>query len=721
MRRWWTAAELAEARLPGLPETRPAASAWIAEACATDPGTVRARSGRGGGLEVSIRALPATAHQELARREASAADTATAVVVRDTAGSAPLASARPMGARQRLMMEARAALLVEIDQRVMLTGHSLRAVVTALAEDVGRGRESRDIVELIERAKDKLGDEDRAQRLRKGVSWRTLYRWHEARQTRGVAALAPKLAAEAQALPPWFGRFMRYYARPSKPPVTEALERYCATLPAGTPHPSLDQVRRGLAKLTPLERAAGREGQLALRARLAYTSRDTSDLLPTSVYIADGKTFDAEVAHPQHGHPFRPELTTILDVATRRCVGWSAALDESTHAVVDALRRACAEGGIPALFYTDNGPGYRNAAMEAPLTGFMGRAGITPMRARAYNAQAKGIVERFNGTVWVSAARALPTYLGRDMDREARKRVFTTTRRELALVGGSALLPGWDAFLEAVAQAIAVYNARPHTSLPRIRDTVTGKLRHRSPDEEWAARCDGFEPVVPEAAELEDMWRPHVERTVRRSLVEWLGNSYFSPDLEPFHGETVVVGYDVRDATRVWVREIEIVDGERHPGRLLAVAIFEGHKTRYVPLSAEQDAMEKRAKGRLARLDRKRDLVERELRPTALLEMSPSASPPPLIDAVPTLPPKVPSPPRLGPGGRPLFRHDIDLLRWLSANPDRATAADRVIVAEYLTQQSGRDELRVARLDVEILRAIARGPIFLPSESTAAS
>jgi len=68
----------------------------------------------------------------------------------------------------------------------------------------------------------------------------------------------------------------------------------------------------------------------------SYVSRDVSTMLPAELYQADGKTFNAEVAHPLHGRPFRPEITTIIDAKTRKVVGWSAALDESANAVADA-------------------------------------------------------------------------------------------------------------------------------------------------------------------------------------------------------------------------------------------------------------------------------------------------------------------------------------------------------------------------------------------------
>ncbi len=61
---------------------------------------------------------------------------------------------------------------------------------------------------------------------------------------------------------------------------------------------------------------------------------------------ADGKTFDAEVEHPVTKRPFKPEITSILDVATRRCVGFSIALKENVISVTEALRNSCCDHGI---------------------------------------------------------------------------------------------------------------------------------------------------------------------------------------------------------------------------------------------------------------------------------------------------------------------------------------------------------------------------------------
>ncbi|MEN5083715.1 transposase family protein [Bosea sp. TWI1241] len=703
MKGWLSARELAEARLPGLPGNRSNASEWIARAAERAPDLVRTRQGRGGGLEVSIDALPIIARIELERRDqaavaAEAEQRELAVAQESDRRQLAVAVVQHLSARQRQVMEARAALLAEIDRRAMLSGRGRKAVAAALIAELRAELAAPELMNLARRANDRGGNSGR----NASVSLRSLLGWFSQREAGGIAGLAPRQSREPEEVPGWLDGFLLHYRRPSKPALTEALDQFARTNPPLLP--SADQVRRALAKLSHLERAAGREGKLAMRARMAYTARDVSDLQVTSVYVGDGKTFDAEIAHPIHGKPFRPELSAMIDARTRRCVGWSAAFDENTLAVLEALRRACGESGIPAIFYTDRGPGYRNAAMDDPMTGFLARAGITPMRALAYGSQAKGNIERFNH-VWSRLSREFPTYLGKEMDKEARQLVHKTTRRDLKLAGQSALLPSWASFIDRCAEAVAEYNARPHSELAKIRDPLTGKLRHQSPDEAWADATAAFQPIMPTADELEDMFRPWVIRRTRRALVEWLGNSYFAPALEAHHGEDVIVGYDVRDASRVWVRRIDVVGDERRPGALIAVAAFEGHKTRYVPVSYEQAAMERRAAGRVGRLERKIATVREELAPQ--LTLQPAMAAPIVLDLAPE---PVAQPVRLSASGRPIFADDAALARWLIEHPDQITTADRSFIREEMLDETSRRLLARQGIDIDLLRSLSRAP-----------
>lgn len=707
MSRWFSARELAALALPDMPTERARASNWIFRLSAQSPDLVRPRKGRGGGLEISEAALPDAARAELQRR--------ASVELLTPSGAQALADAREadrrqmavhavgdLTERQRRVMYARQAVLMSIDTAATAEGIGRDRAIRALLAGVDNGTLEPHQAETLRTANDRARDST--------LSIRTIYRWFQAFDELGIVALAPKLTREKQDQPAWFKGFLACYAKPSKPSVTEALREFTRTLPEGAVAPTERQVRTCLGKMPLLAKLKGREGQLALRSRLAYTARDFSTLLPTSVYSADGKTFDAEIAHPIHGQPFRPEITTIIDVATRRVVGFSVDLDENTFAVLDALRRACATSGIPAIFYTDRGPGYRNKAMDAPLTGFLARIGTTAMRALPYNSQAKGVIERLN-QVYTAAAKSLPTYIGADMDKQAKLAAFKATRRDLKQFGTSRLLPSWEAFLAVIDAALTAYNSRPHSSLPKIHDPQLSRSRHMSPDELWAEKCQGFEPIIPDEQELTDMFRPYVTRKARRSLVEFNGNQYFATALQAFEDQQVVVGYDFRDATRVWVRDIEEIDGERVPGRLIAVAAFNGHKTRYVPHSAEQAAIERRAKGRMGRLQSKMDVVELELRPGTVFDLT-AAKPEPFPEILPSAALSAAASEATGiasdPDARPVFADDVSFARWLALHPADATASDKELLRDLLTTHSSKELLRMSGVDLEALRNLLR-------------
>ena len=701
---WMTAREIADLDLINAPSTE-SGVVRLAKREGWNGSTLsRPRSGRGGGREYHVSLLNDDAIAEIRRIkrdllvEGKGREVAAAA---DAERRAAVPSAKSLNARQRAIMDARAVLLSEIDRRVAIDGAraSRSRAVAGLREELRSGEASEALAQAAQLASERDGAPSRSQ----------IYDWLRARDRQGIIALAPRPKKRLDPLPEWFDAWLGYYARPAKPCISTALEWYRADLSDPSNAPTYAQVRRALAKLGPLERAAGREGKLAMRSRLAYRTRDTSDLLPASVYIADGKTFRAEIKHPIHGRPFVPEITSILDVHTRVWVGWSVDIAERTFATADALRVACAEWGIPAIFYTDRGSGYVSEMMAGETVGFLGRAGITHMKAWPYNAQAKGIIERFNQQ-FQPLAQSLPTYLGEEMDREAKQRSYKVTRQELRLTGASASLPDFDAFKAMLQEARVRYNATPHSALPKIYEG--GRHRHMTPNEAWAAQvADGFEAIRPNAAELDDMFRPYVVRRTSRGMIEFLTNRYFAIELEAHYGEDVAVGYDLTDASKVWVRRLETTDDGRVPGALIAIAQFEGNKTRYVPLTAERDAAEKRARARKRRIEPKLAEIEAELHPSRYLEQSTAT----IIDAMPpTIAPvrradnDVPPPAQRTANGRPVFRSDHEFCAWLIDHPDDAIPQDATFARELLSRSTGRSKLRVQGIDLDALRAVIR-------------
>lgn len=484
--------------------------------------------------------------------------------------------------QQRLERDARHGVLAAIGKLQAETNCSKEAAMTTLLTNARANKLEPTLNNMLRLAKDARG--------RKGDDYpsiRTLKRWLSAPD------LTPKLPAADMSIPDWANSFLGFYQTPQKPSVDAAYREYCKVTPAEQ-RPSVHQIRRFLAKLGTVTRERGRMGERELKNIMPFVRRDFSLLLPNDVWTADGHTFDAEVQHPFHGRPFRPEITTILDVATRRAVGWSVDLAESGLAVVDALRNAVEREGILAMFYVDNGPGYSNAMLKDETTGLAGRLGFTITHSLPYNSQARGVIERSHQTIWVNAAKLLPSYIGATMDREARLQQFKVTRSALKHGGAMPLMP-WDLFVRFVEERIAEYNARAHRSLKSI-----------SPDQCLLSHvAKGFVAERLAEGELETLFHPRVARTVRRGEIEIFSNIYFSRALTEFHGLKAQVAYDIHNPNRVWVYTPE--------GRFICEADVNGNRAHYMPVSAVDASRAKRAKGRLKRNDAKRAEILEEM------------------------------------------------------------------------------------------------------------
>ncbi len=671
---YYTARELAGQ--PGMPSTERS----VVRIAKRQGWPSRKRVGRGGGCEYPLATVPVETRQALLNRliESSPHSPHTVSAVASVPDAQPIGFFTPAAQLkdwQRTTAEARLSIVAEVRRLAAIGGKesAIRAVIQGAAE----GTLPQQLQQLVTVANARSGGADGKRTL----SRRTLYRWLE-EAVGGVGALAPKAAEKAE-IPGWAPQLLKLYQQPQKPALAYAIEQLHTTIPPGVNPPTYAAARRFLKRMSVLDVQAGRMGPREHKNLRAYVKRDTGDMWPAEAYTADGHTFDAEIAHPLHGKPFRPEITTVIDIATRRAVGWSAGLAESTWAVLDALRNACETGGIPAIFYVDNGSGYRNAAMASEATGFMARLGITLTHSLPYNSQARGIIERAHQTLWVRAAKTLATYMGADMDREAKLAVYKLTRAEAKAGARSKLLTGWSDFVRFCQAQIDAYNDRPHRALPKVRG-ADGKLRNQSPNEAWAAAiADGWTSTPVEKAEVDDLFRPYKEAVTRRGLVQLFSNSYFARELEAHHGDTVRVGYDIHCAERVWIRDQQ--------GRLICVAEFEGNKRSYFPESFIEQAAAKRAKGRIARAQLRIDEAEQELDPPLQLVDDPGE----VFDVlqvgetgqtdsnVVALPTPIPE--------RPRFETDAAKYRWLGRNPEAITHDDHGWMAWYRTTGEWED------------------------------
>lgn len=596
MKQWYTAKELTEINLSVLPGS----IAGLIKLAKREKWEAQQRMGKGGGYEYHISNLPAVA------RKALEAQQIEALMPRLHESRAVLN--KPVSVhhvdlneRQRSTADARATVITAINA-MYDQGISKESAIAALLAQAKTGQLEQInpvLDKALQLAKDPRGNSDSIY-----PSDRSIKRWF----AKDTTQLAPASKREIK-IPEWANSFLMCWQRPEKPSVEHAYRQFTEGY-EGTP-PSIYAVRRFIKKMGNVSKERGRMGARELKNILPFMRRDFSQLLPADIYSADGHTHDGEVQHPFHGRPFRPEITTFIDIATRRVVGVSVDLAESSIAVLDALISSCTQA-VPALIYVDNGGGYANALLKDKATGVLARLGSTMTHSLPYSSQARGVIERVHQTLWVDAAKGQTGFIGKDMDQEARHDQFKLSRKAVKQ-GGVMHLMGWESFMQMVNERINWYNSRPHSTLPKITDSL-GKRRHQSPDEVWNHfKGEGWSPITLTGDDAAQVFRPRTTRTASRGEIKFMSNIYFSHELTEWHGEQVHIAYDLNDPQYVWVYEPE-------SGTLICKAELNGNRQDYMPRSVVEQARENRAKGRKRRLEVKLEEVEAELNGRPALE-----------------------------------------------------------------------------------------------------
>lgn len=634
------------------------------------------RAGQGGGKDWIIASMPKGTREAIATAmlaQGLSADLEASAQVPQESSLADLTE------HQRRTALARLVIVKEIERTAALIGKKDKAVLLFLAA-VKAGTLASHVAELVPVANDKYGDGKK-----QSISRETLYRWKKQYAEEGVLALAPLHCTKQMGVPAWAKAFLAEYQQPQKPSARDAYKRFAETYPSP---PSLDQVYYWLKKVGIPAREAGRVTGNALRKLRKHKRRLTDEFWPGDIYTADGTTFDAEVQHPIHGQPWKPEVTFMVDVATRRCVGISLGDAESGLVVLDALRMACLFGGIPCYLYVDNGSGYKNKMMTGEGLGMMARLDIEMRHSIPKSPQGKGLMERAVQTICEPLSKLLPSCTHKDMDRDAAKKVFHIGRAELRAHGKSGLLPTFDIFRDMILKRVVEYNASPHRALPRVVDMATGKRRNMTPDEYWNSFMErGFAPLLVPEAIRDELFMPSYSRKVSNCEIHFKNAIYFAGELEEFHGKRVDVRYDIWDASKVYCWTTD--------GRKICTALLNGNAIHYFPLPEVEARRERRANGRVARLFKE----IKQIAPGATMQLpeapatytmiADSFTPrQPLASAQPeSAAPNIPvcQDQEAVPSARPkLFGSHQKRYTWLMYNRDHWTDADYAWMTEYV-------------------------------------
>ena len=597
----YSVAELLKLKLSTLPQ----AHKNVLDKAKRENWESRKRVGKGGGMEYALCSLPQALQDEIRTKFAVS-------IVKAKPKSLPAdlrqVELKTLTEKQREVAGARMALVAQVAQ--LEQAQPRYKAIKFFCEQIKHGGISDDLMRLVETANNKKGKN-------RTLSERTLNQWvldYEKAETpeERLKALAPmqRVAKKAEEIV-WLPDFLAVYRQTNGINVAEAYHYFSAEWDARFADeplrlemkPSIDQVRAALAKLPKHIKEIGRKTGSELRALNTYVKRDWSVLQVNDVWVGDGHAMKLKVAHPEHGRPFIPEVTLIMDASCRFIVGWSASLAENVLAVADALRYGVERYGIPAIYYSDNGGGEKNWMLDGDITGMLPRLGINHQTGIPGNPQGRGIIERVHQTILYRIARQFETYHGTGADRDTIRQVSTAvisldkakrkgatqlTPKQQWAVGK---LPSWNQFLDAVQAGVDWYNNEQVHS--EIGMTPAQKRR------QLMEKMNPDDLVFVTPVEARDLFRPSTLRVAQRGWLQLFNNYYFSAKLLDVDGQKVQVMFDIHDPSQVIVR--------KQDGTFVCYAELDGNKRDAFPIpfveKTRQERHARRAKLKQEQLD----------------------------------------------------------------------------------------------------------------------
>ncbi|MFN3523915.1 MAG: transposase domain-containing protein [Phenylobacterium sp.] len=533
---WWSAQELADQRLPGLPTSkmgvlnRAKAEGWDAAHCDTRGPLCRRRQGRGAGVEYHFAVLP-----EKAR---------TALLLRQPKPAAPKPAAETPRDRESAWArwDRLPASLKDVGKRRM-------AVIGQVETLIRTGMASSKAVEMVvERA----AVEARLQGREPPFGVSTLYGWigrvRGVRRDDWVVHLTPDYVgrtATAEVDPEVYRVFKNDYLRPRRSFAAAYRVAQDVAEARGVTLPACKTLQRRLER--EVSRAAillHKEGTEAFARVYPWIERDETAFHAMEAVNVDGHKWDVMVDFGDGAKPERPMMIMIQDVYSRRVLGWRIARSENADAVRMCFADVFRNHGIPRHCFFDNGKAFaskwltgqtrhrfRFAVREEDQVGLLVQFGVEVHFTTPYSGQSKPIERAFGdleGEIGTSAAFE-GAYVGNDpLNKPA-------SYRE----GYGIPLAEFEA---VVANGIRRHNARPG----RRTKTAGGKL--------------SFDQVFAESLKTALVPRPTAEQlrqallcvegvTVRRNGhgLQLAGNRYWSEFLIQHEGQKVAARFDADD------------------------------------------------------------------------------------------------------------------------------------------------------------------------------
>jgi hypothetical protein len=382
---WWSAVELAAAKLPDLPGTKQGVGQLAKrEGWDRQPGKVRRRKGKGGGLEYHWTVLPLRARMALVKKADAPAPKPDTKATRDDAWAAYEAVTDSAKAKARMRFDA----LEKVDA----------LVAAGLTRYLATEEVARDI----------------------GMSSRSIWNWHD--WVEGVAhadrlaylvdrhQLVKRKKRTAPVDPEFFALIKRWYLSPEQRDMTACYDWAVEVAEnEGIPIPPLHRVRAHYKQAVskPVE-IFWRKGADALKRFYPAQTRDKNAMVPLECVQGDYHKFDVFVAWPGERLPIRVQTVFFSDVYSNKVLAWRYSVTANSHTVQLCIGDLIEKYGIPQSALLDNGrefaakvitggtpTRFRFKVTDEDIPGLLPLMGVKVHWATPYSGQSKPIERTF--------------------------------------------------------------------------------------------------------------------------------------------------------------------------------------------------------------------------------------------------------------------------------------------------------------------------------------